>query len=75
MTQMCQEAPPAVHWRYHKYFDETLLSLPRLREVWTLLLSQKTTFKLALPEISKGKSPGIVFRHAEEMVSVVPQLM
>ena len=71
----CEDPPRAVHWRYHKYFEANVLALPRLPELWQELLSQKQTFKLALPETSKCKSPGQLFRYAEDMVSVVPWLL
>ena len=72
LSELSEQPPPAIHWKYHKYLDRDLLALPRLCEVWNGILSRRDIFKLALPELSKGKSPGKVFCHAEEMVAVVP---
>ena len=61
-----------MHWRYHKYFDDEILALPRLAEVWGPIVEQKNIFKIAFPENPFPKSPGKVFLYAEEMVLVVP---
>ena len=63
-------AVPAVHWKHHKYFDAEILALPRLNELWHLLLSCGKIFKIALPDRSLPKSPGAVFQAAEHMMDV-----
>ncbi|CAE7359121.1 unnamed protein product [Symbiodinium sp. CCMP2456] len=64
-------AAPKVHWKHHKYFSAEILALPRLQTLWHLMLTQNDILKIALPDISMPKSPGAVFRCAEEMVEVV----
>ena len=69
------QAVPAVHWKHHKYFDAEILALPRLNELWHQLLSCRTIFKIAFPDRSLPKSPGAVFRAAEQMMDVASCLM
>ncbi|CAE7200750.1 unnamed protein product [Symbiodinium sp. CCMP2592] len=71
MADHGQQAVPAVHWKYHKYFDAEIRALPRLCELWHQLLANKQIFKIALPDTSLPKSPGAVFRAAEQMMDVV----
>ncbi|CAE7658961.1 unnamed protein product [Symbiodinium sp. CCMP2592] len=71
MADHGQQAVPAVHWKYHKYFDAEIRALPRLCELWHQLLANKQIFKIALPDTSFPKSPGAVFRAAEQMMDVV----
>ena len=66
--------PPSVHWKYRKYLDPEILDLPRLPCLWRDIIARKDIFKLAMPELSVGKSPGTIFAYAENMVEMVPPL-
>ena len=66
--------PPSVHWKYRKYLDQEVLDLPRLPRLWHEIIARKDMFKLAMPELSVGQSPGTIFACTENMVEMVPPL-
>ena len=60
-----------IHWKYHQFFHEDVISLPRLSMIWASILENKDMYKFSLPVVKTiGKSAGKFFAHAEDMVNL-----